>query len=98
MLSSTGTSVQAAFYGANATELAEQHPAVAALLRAAGKPRNGCYKAATAELVAEANAPPHQVCKGSLLLSQCVDSVCQAMQLGCSACGMQTAVQQAFRE
>jgi hypothetical protein len=61
VLSSIGTSVQAAFYGAEAAELAERHPAVAALLRAAKKPRNGCYKAATADLVAEANAPPHQV-------------------------------------
>lgn len=60
VLSSTGTSVQAAFYSTDAAELAERHPGVAALLAAAGKPRNGCYKAATADLVAAADAPPHQ--------------------------------------
>jgi len=61
VLSGTGSSVQAAFYNTDADELAARHPAVGALLAAAKKPRNGCYKAATADLVAAADCPPYQV-------------------------------------
>ncbi len=61
VLSCTGTSVQLAFYATDVQRLAEAHPVVAAVLRAARRPRNGCYRAATADLVAEADAPPHLV-------------------------------------
>ncbi len=61
VLSCTGTSVQVAFHATDVQRLAEVHPVVAALLRAARRPRNGCYRAATADLVAEADVPPYLV-------------------------------------
>lgn len=67
VLSSTGTKVRVAFYGEGAKKLAGSHPVVQAVIDASKKPRNGCYLANTAALVAAADMPPHQVCRDAHL-------------------------------
>lgn len=69
VLSSTGSTVQVAFYATDVQRLAGQHAVVDALLRAARKPRNGCYRVATAALVAECDQPPYMVRRDPLTTS-----------------------------